>query len=159
MHIECIGLDIFISCENESSVEKYSAAGTYQGALNITATAKGYFTPGRLFTNGGFLYIVNMLDQREVLRLDTDLGSETLIELSFEVKDGKKREDKIQLLSGTAMITADIILNAEKTWGNFGEGPGRILNGFFMAVDETAQPGIEAHTYIFDSGTIKKFGD
>ncbi|MFP4466310.1 MAG: hypothetical protein ACLFP1_04600 [Candidatus Goldiibacteriota bacterium] len=159
MYIEHIDSHIFISSENESVIEKYSLSGAPAGAVNITATAEGYFKPGRLFTNGEFLYTVNILDKKQVMRLNSDLTFNMLIELSFEVKDGEKRGDRLQLLSVSGIKTADYSLNIEKTWGDFGEGPGRILNGSLIAVDESADPGVEAHTYVLDSGTLKKFGE
>jgi hypothetical protein len=157
LYIECFNNNIYVTNNLDMTVTKFNTSGAMQYYTNISTTAMGYFVPGRIFKSSGHLFVVNDLDKTQVVRL-LDNGSAIIDsgthQFSAEINDGATAISEMQLVSDRVVYKVDDNLVLTLKWGNFGEGPGNILNGKLCAYDSTT-----ALTYILDGSTIKIFGE
>jgi len=128
-----------------------SPPGTLTDSINVTVTANGYFSPGRLFKTASAIYSVNRLNANEAIVFDSSLNITGEVQFNNAVKDGGYIPGTLQLLFETSVTRYNDSFSDALTWGNFGEGPGRVLNGKYITCYGDS-------VYIYDGTLLKEFG-
>ncbi len=155
MYIEELAGDIFITSHMDSYIYKYSgAAHSFVDSRRITFTAMGGFEPGKIFTSGQYIFVVNDIRKNEVLKLDGGLATAGVIDFEEKIRDAAGRGDYMQVLCESAVFKVDNDLYIELKWGDFGTGPGRVLNGKLISYNPD-----DGMVYILDNETLKIFGE
>lgn len=154
LSIECLNNNIFISNYLDKTVTKYSTAGVYADTLSLSFTSYGEFIPGRLIKGPNYLYVVNALDKSEIVRLNDALVNTGEFDFEDEIMDGVVCGTQMQFLATQAVYKTDPGMVVALKWGNFGVGPGRVLNGKLITYNAAADL-----VYVLDGLTIKKFGE
>jgi hypothetical protein len=154
-YIAVSGSRIYASNNIDRRICSYDASG---GALADSAvlsfTAYGEFVPGRLFASAGYIYAVNSIQKDTIARFDASLNLTGVFKFTAPLMDGAVYQGSMQYLSGKAAYRGDESFNVIQKWGDFGEGPGRILNGRAIAYYAPSM-----YIYIADGVTIKIFGN
>lgn len=151
LSLEYFGGNIFVSNTVDKTVQKYTTAGTLVDTKTVTVCAAGYFTPGRIIKTASFLYVVNALDKSKAIKYDASLNNLGEVNFEYPINDAVLVSGNCEIATETAVKTAGDSLAVSKTWGDFGEGPGKILTGNLITHDGT-------DFYILDGVTIKIFG-
>jgi hypothetical protein len=156
LDIEWSGGSLYMSNSADKKIYRYSDAGVpaVPDSKLLSCTANGYFTPGKIFSIGTYIYVVNKDRKDEVVRLAQDLSDAGTYTFLRDVADCAVAVTGGKLLSGTAVFNVDYGLASALKWGDYGEGPGRIINGKMIEYDAAGR-----FIYILDGGTIKVFGD
>jgi len=154
LSVEWFNNKVYVSGNLDSTIVSYTAAGAQVDSLTITVTASGYFTPGRIFASGNYIYAADYTDPKRVVRLSSPLTGATEFKLSAGMVDGCAFQSGLLILTGQSVLQCDEDLKVVKTWGNMGEGPGLILNGKCIAFNPA-----DSMVYVLDGGTLKKFGE
>ncbi len=154
LYLEWLNNYIFISNSMDDTVTKYTQSGVYDSQISITTTALGNFKPGRIFRSSSNLFVVNELDKSQVVKMTDTLINSDIKDFPASIYDGAAAITGMQLVSSRVVYKVDSNMVLSLKWGDFGEGPGRILNGKLAAYD-----GATNMTYILDSSTIKVFGE
>ncbi len=154
LSIECLNSSIFISNNLDRTVTKYTLSGVFVDTLSLSATSYGSFVPGRIFRSAGSLYVVNAINKRIVVKLSDTLVDSGEYEFQDSIVDGAMAGQQMQMAASQAVYKVDQGLGLTLKWGNFGVGPGRVLNGKLVAYDSSTDS-----VYVLDGLTIKKFGE
>jgi len=155
MHIEELSGDIFITSHTGGFIYKYSGPPySFVDSLQITFTAIGDFKPGKVFASGQNIFVVNEIRKNEVLKLGTGLASYNVIDFGVKIMDAAAQNEYIQVLCEGSVFKVDNNLNIELKWGDFGAGPGRVLNGKLISYNPA-----DAMVYILDNDVLKIFGE
>jgi hypothetical protein len=156
LYIEWLASNIYISNDADKKIYKYSQAGApaVPDSKILSCTANGYFTPGRIFKTGAYIYVVNKNKKNEVVRLAQDLSDAGTFLFDRDVSDCAETAGHSEALSSQAVFRVDSNLLIALKWGDYGEGPGKIINGRLITYDA---PG--KIIYILDGGSIKFFGE
>jgi len=152
--IECFNNNIFITNNLDNRILKYQNNGVFVDSKIITATANGLFTPGRIFKSSTHLFIVNQLKKTEIIKMDENLNIIDDIIFRSEVIDGVNVDGQLQLLTEKAIFRVDNNMVVLLKWGDFGEGPGRVLNGKLITFNPQNR-----YVYVLDGETLKMFGE
>lgn len=154
LYIEWMNGNLYISNEYDNEIYRISDSGGAQLTVPVSVTAQGYFTPGEIFKFNTSVYVVNKLNKKQVIKYDQNLSNPQVIDFTANIIDACIQEGALQILSESAVYKTDGALEVLLKWGDFGEGPGRVLNGKSIAYN--AADGL---IYIQDGSTIKKFGE
>jgi len=154
LSIEFFNNNLFITNDYEKRILKYSTGGVFVDSKNLSVTANGDFIPGRIFKSSTNIFIINKNKKNEILKLDEGLNIIDDIIFKNEILDAIDVDDKMQLLSENSVFKVDNNLNILLKWGDFGEGPGRVLNGKLI----TYNP-VNKYIYILDGQSLKMFGE
>ncbi len=154
LSIEFFNNNIFITNDIEKKVHKYQTNGILIDTKTISITAIGDFTPGRIFKSNSNIFIINKNRKNEILKLDGNLNIVDDMIFNSEINDAVNTDDFMQLLSEKVVFKVDNNLNVLLKWGDFGEGPGRILNGKLISYNTTNK-----YIYILDGTSLKIFGE
>jgi len=154
LYIEWMNGSLYISNEYDNEIYRISDSGGAQLTVPVSVTAQGYFTPGEIFKFESSIYVVNALNKKQVIKYDQNLSNPQVIDFTANIIDACIQEGALQILSESAVYKTDGAFGVLLKWGDFGEGPGRILNGKSIAYN--AADGL---IYIQDGSTIKKFGE
>lgn len=154
LSIECFNNNIFITNNLDKSILKYQKDGVIIDSKIITATANGLFVPGRIFKSSTHLFIINQIKKTEIIKMDEDLNIIDNIIFRSEVIDGVNIDGQLQLLTEKAVFKVDNNMIILLKWGDFGEGPGRILNGKLITFNPQNK-----YVYVLDGATLKMFGE
>lgn len=156
LYIEWFSNDIYISNDADKKIYRYSQAGvpTVPDSKILSCTANGYFTPGRIFKAGSYIYVINKIKKNEIVRLAQDLSDAGTYLFPRDLEDCVEAGGYTEALSSQAVFRVDSALTIALKWGDFGEGPGKIINGKFITYDVSAK-----RVYLLDGGTIKIFGE
>jgi len=154
LYIEWMNGNLYISNEYDNEIYRIPDSGGVQLTVPVSVTAQGYFTPGEIFKFENSIYVVNALNKKQVIKYDQNLSNPQVIDFNANIMDGCVQGGALQLLSESAVYKTDGALGVLLKWGDFGEGPGRVLNGKSIAYN--AADGL---IYIQDGSTIKKFGE
>jgi hypothetical protein len=156
LHIEWLAGNIFISNATDLKIYKYSQAGVpaVPDSKILSCTANGYFTPGRIFKIGTYIFVVNNSRKNEVVRLAQDLSDAGTYLFQGGIEDCADTVVNAQALSSQAVFKVDSGLVVALKWGDYGEGPGKIINGKLITYDPAGKL-----IYLLDGGSIKIFGE
>jgi hypothetical protein len=153
LYIEWLNGYIYVSSNEEHAIFKYGADGGYVDSISLSVTASGYFTPGKIFRSNGSLFVVGLNDARQAVKISPDMHTVEDLKFGDQIIAGCFYGNGIQVLCQQAAHWTDAELNNQLTWGDYGQGPGRILNGRLIACDPA---GV---IYAVDGTTIKMFGE
>ena len=131
-----------------------SSDGSVADSAVLSFTAYGEFVPGRIFAAGNYIYVSNTLDGRVVARFSQSLSPAGVYRHAAPLVDCAAAGGSVQFLSAQSVYRADENLSVIQKWGDYGEGPGRILNGRAIAYYPASM-----YIYIADGVTIKIFGN
>jgi hypothetical protein len=154
LSIECLNDNIFISNNLDKSVTKYTSSGTFVDSLTLSFTSYGNFIPGKIFKGVDHIYVINAADTSVIVKLTDTLVNSGEYKFTDNIIDGCAAGEQIQMAAPQTVYKVDSNLVIGLKWGDFGVGPGRILNGKLAAYD-----AISGTVYILDGLTIKKFGE
>ncbi|MCE5301308.1 MAG: hypothetical protein LLG37_10625 [Spirochaetia bacterium] len=154
LSVECLNDIIYVSNGADRTVISYTTSGTQVDAVTLSFTAYGDFVPGRIWSSASHLYVVNASDLSEVAQFTTALVQSAVYDFQTQVMDGCVEGTQMELCAQQAVYKAGDDLSLTMTWGNYGTGPGRILNGKLVAYDAA-----QKYVYILDGGTLKYFGE
>ena len=153
-YVAALGAHVYVSNNIDRRICRHDAlSGALVDSAVLSFTAYGAFVPGRLFCSGSYVYAVNSLQKNTVARFDSSLSLTAVYSFQAQVTDGAVFGSSMQYLSDKAAYRADESFNVIQKWGDFGEGPGRILNGRAIAYYPSSM-----YIYIADGTTIKIFG-
>ncbi len=153
-YIEWLNNNVFVTSNISRTIYKYTEAGGFAGSLPLSFTAYGTFTPGRIFKVNQSLFVVNAEKQDVVVRMTENLAVTNTIVFGAAIMDAVDIGAESQALGEAAVFKVDDTFGITLKWGDFGEGPGKILNGRLAAYDAA-----EKLIFILDGGTIKIFGE
>ncbi len=164
LYLACYQNSIYLANTSDKTIQIYGGGSptnldiyNMTNSVSVTVTANGYFSPGRIFTSANYIFVVNSLNKKEVLKLSHgSLAMQADIIFGADVIDAALYSNNtIQLLSEQAVyqINENLSLAGAKEWGNFGQGDGRVINGQLIAYDN-----ITGKIYILDGTEIKIFG-
>jgi len=156
LHIEWLAGNIYVSNDADLKIYKYSQAGVpaVPDSIILSCTANGYFIPGRIFKIGSYIYVVNNMRKNEVARLAQDLSDAGTCLFSGSIADCAETAGSGEALSSQAVFKVDAGLVVALKWGDYGEGPGKIMNGKLITYDPSGKL-----IYLLDGGSIKIFGE
>lgn len=156
LYMEWMAGDIYISNWADKKIYKYSQSGVpaVPDSKILSCTANGYFTPGRIFAMGPYIYVVNDARKNEVARLAPDLSDAGTYLFQADLTDCVETAGTGQAASGQAVFKVDYGLSVALKWGDYGEGPGKIMNARLITYDPLGKL-----IYILDGGSIKVFGE
>jgi hypothetical protein len=156
LHLEWLGGNIYVSNGDDLKIYKYSQAGVpaVPDSKILSCTANGYFTPGRIWKIGAYIFVVNDLRKNEVARLAQDLSDAGTYLFEAPIADCTDTAGTGQALSAQAVFKVDGSLFVALKWGDYGEGPGKIMNGKLITYDPSGKL-----IYLLDGGSIKIFGE
>ena len=154
MYIEFFNGNLFITNNLDKRIYKYSTAGAQAGYADISYTASGSFTPGRIFKSSQNMFVINGEKRSEVIKIDENMNILDVYDIGAETADGAPRGSLIEVLCSEEVQRTDNSLALDLRWGNFGTGPGRVLNGKVIAYNP-----VDFTVYILDGNTIKMFGE
>lgn len=153
--IASLGTRIYASNNMDMRVCSYdSSSGALADSAVLSFTAYGVFVPGRLFVSGAYVYAVNTIQKNIIARFDASLNLTGVFQFTAPVADGVVYQGSMQYLSDRAAYRGDESFGVIQKWGDYGEGPGRILNGRAIAYYPPSM-----YIYIADGVTIKIFGN
>lgn len=153
-YIEWLNSSIFLTNNLSRTVYKYAETGGLTDSEALSFTAYGSFTPGRIFKVNQSLFVVNAEKQDVIVRMTENLDVANTILFSAGIIDGAATGAESQALGEAAVFRVDDTLGVALKWGDFGEGPGKVLNGRLISHDSALKL-----IYILDGGTIKIFGE
>lgn len=154
LSIEFFNNYVYITNNLDKKILKYQTNGTFVDSKTLSITANGDFSPGRIFKSSTNIFIINQNKKNEILKMNENLDIIEDIVFKSEILDGVKTDNEMQLLSEKAVFKVDSNLNILLKWGDFGEGPGRVLNGKLI----TYNP-VNRYVYILDGSSLKMFGE
>jgi hypothetical protein len=156
LRMEWLAGNIYISNDADLKIYKYSQAGVLAvpDSKILSCTANGYFIPGRIFKIGAYIYVVNNMRKNEVARLAQDLSDAGTYLFSGSIADCVETAGLGEALSSQAVFKVDAGLVVALKWGDYGEGPGKIMNGKLITYDPSGKL-----IYLLDGGSIKIFGE
>lgn len=156
LQMEWAANSIFISNGADKKIYKYSETGVpaVPDSIVLSCTANGYFTPGKIFKTDSYIYVVNKDKKSEIVRLLQDLSDAGTFLFSQDISDGVETGVLAEVLSGQAVFRVDSSLAVALKWGDYGEGPGKIINGKRITYNSAGKL-----IYILDGGSIKIFGE
>ena len=154
LFIACYNSNIYVTSSADKKIFEYSGTGTFIDSLDLSSTAYGPFTPGREFVSAGHVYVVNAASQDQIIRLTGNLVQDGLFEEADYIYDASFNGGQDELISSGAVYNVDESMVLSLKWGNFGVGPGIVLDGKLIACDAAS-----GDTYVLDGRTIKRFGE
>jgi hypothetical protein len=154
LFIACYSTNIYVTSSIDKKIFEYSETGSFIDSLDLSSTAYGPFTPGREFVSGGHVYVVNADSQDQIIRLTPSLAQDGLFDAGDYIYDASFNGAQDELISSGAVYNVDESMVLSLKWGNFGTGPGIVLDGKLIACD----PAL-GDTYVLDGRTIKRFGE
>jgi len=154
LYIEEFNGYLYITSHLDSAVYRYTTGGAYVDSRQVTFTAFGDFRPGRIFRSNQYLFIVNDINRDEVIKMGGNLVTAGEIDFGWKVIDGTTQGEQMQVLSESAVFKVDNNLDITLKWGDFGDGPGRVLNGKLISFNPS-----DSMVYILDGEALKIFGE
>jgi len=153
--------NIYLSNTSDQTLQIYTKGAnldswTNSTSVSVTSTSNGQFSPGRIFASADYIYVVNNLNKMEVLQFNPgNLSAQTATDIIFgaDVVDAALYQNNtLQVLSEQAIYQVNENFSIIKTWGNYGQGDGRVSNGRLIAYDGSSI------IYILDGVELKMFG-
>jgi hypothetical protein len=154
LFIASYGGKIYVTSSVDKKIFEYTEAGIFIDSLDLSSTAYGPFTPGREFVSAGHVYVVNAESQDQIVRLTGGLVQDGLFDEGDYIYDASFNGAQDELISSGAVYNVDESMVLSLKWGNFGVGPGIVLDGKLIACDPAS-----GDTYVLDGRTIKRFGE
>jgi hypothetical protein len=146
---------IYVTSDIDKKIFEYSTSGTFIDSADLSFTAYGQFTPGRVFTFNNFIFVVNSSSKNQIVKLQAGTLSQAgLYDIQDNIYDATVNSGQLELIAAGAVYNVDENMVISLKWGNFGTGPGMVFNGGLIASDQTT-----GDTYILDGQTIKRFGE
>ncbi|HDQ25738.1 MAG TPA: hypothetical protein ENN43_03210 [bacterium] len=155
LFIEWSGNELYISSVYDKTINRYSENGIPVDSQVLSFTANGSFTPGKLFKAGSGIFVINLENPSEMVKLEAGLSPGDIYTMPVFITDSAVYSaDKTQLLSAYAVYRVDTEINTLFKWGYYGQGEGRVFNGRSIVYDSVGKK-----TYVLDGHVIKIFGE
>jgi hypothetical protein len=145
---------IYVSSNIDKQIFEYSTTGAFIDSVNLSFTAYGPFTPGRIFKSANHIYVVNDASKNQIVEFTPNLSQDGLYDMQDNIYDASVNGGLLELIASGAVYNVDENMVLSLKWGNFGVGPGMVFNGELIACDQTT-----GDTYLLDGQTIKRFGE
>ena len=155
LFITYLSNSIYVTSNTDKKIFEYnSTTGAFIDSADLSFTAYGAFTPGRIFKSANNIFVVNLSSKNQIVKLNESLGQVGLYDMQDNIYDATVNGGLLELIAAGAVYNVDENMVISLKWGNFGVGPGMVFNGEIIASDFTT-----GDTYILDGQTIKRFGE